>query len=163
MKIQVSFKLFFFSFIVFCCVFIDLVSKHFFVNYFTTSPFVKIIVFPFLDFVLVENKGVSFSFFYNSNHILLSFIIILALLFIGFYVVKKFKSFNILEYYTYALILGGGLGNIISRVVNGFVVDFISVHFFGYYFPVFNLADIFISIAMFLFLYDNFIIIIKRR
>ena len=41
----------------------------------------------------------------------------------------------------YALIIGGALGNTIDRLVNGYVVDFILVHYEQYYFPAFNLAD----------------------
>ncbi len=163
MKTHKLFKVLFFVFIIVCCVGIDFFSKRFFAHYFATSLLEKIIVLPFLDFVLVANKGVSFSFLYNLNHVLLSFIIIIALIAMTFYVVKKFKNFSILEYYTYAFILGGGFGNIISRVVHGFVVDFISMHFFGFYFPVFNFADVFISIAMFMFLYDNFIVKGRER
>ncbi len=161
MKIQALPKLPLFCFIVFCCVVVDFFSKSFFVNYFKASPFVKITIFPFWDFVLVKNKGVSFSLFNGLNHVVLSFITVLALLVIGFYIVKNFKGLTVLEYFMYAFILGGGLGNIIGRIANGSVVDFISIHLFGYYFPVFNFADIFITIAMFIFLYDNFIV--KRR
>ena len=41
----------------------------------------------------------------------------------------------------YTLIIGGALGNTIDRLVNGYVVDFILVHYDQYYFPAFNLAD----------------------
>ena len=41
----------------------------------------------------------------------------------------------------YALILGGALGNLYDRALNGYVVDFILVHYQGYHFPAFNVAD----------------------
>ena len=41
----------------------------------------------------------------------------------------------------YTLIIGGALGNTIDRLVDGYVVDFILVHYDQYYFPAFNLAD----------------------
>jgi signal peptidase II len=40
-----------------------------------------------------------------------------------------------------ALILGGALGNVIDRLLHGYVVDFIQVHYGGWYFPSFNVAD----------------------
>ena len=40
-----------------------------------------------------------------------------------------------------SMILGGALGNVIDRVIHGYVVDFIQVHYAGRYFPSFNLAD----------------------
>lgn len=46
-----------------------------------------------------------------------------------------------------ALVLGGALGNLIDRLQLGYVVDFVSVHYAGHYFPTFNLADAAISVG----------------
>jgi signal peptidase II len=46
------------------------------------------------------------------------------------------------------LILSGAVGNMIDRVMNGFVVDFIDFHYQDFYWPIFNFADIFISIGV---------------
>jgi signal peptidase II len=54
----------------------------------------------------------------------------------------------------YALIAGGALGNLIDRLWHGAVVDFISLHAAGYYWYVFNLADIWISAAVIILIYD---------
>ncbi|EPJ54671.1 MAG: hypothetical protein OFPI_06340 [Osedax symbiont Rs2] len=53
-----------------------------------------------------------------------------------------------------ALILGGALGNLYDRIMQGQVVDFLSFHFGSYYFPAFNLADIAISCGAFLLIVD---------
>jgi signal peptidase II len=55
------------------------------------------------------------------------------------------------------LILGGALGNLWDRVELGYVVDFISVHYQGRYFPAFNIADSAISAGAGLMLLDSFI------
>ena len=55
-----------------------------------------------------------------------------------------------------ALVLGGALGNAIDRVLLGHVVDFISVHYAGRYFPTFNVADSAISVGAVLLLLDGF-------
>jgi signal peptidase II len=52
----------------------------------------------------------------------------------------------------YGLILGGATGNLIDRVIYGYVIDFIEVKIFNYNFPIFNLADSFIVIAFILLL-----------
>ena len=48
----------------------------------------------------------------------------------------------------YALIIGGALGNMADRIIHGAVVDFVSLHYAGYYWYVFNLADIWISLGV---------------
>ncbi len=55
------------------------------------------------------------------------------------------------------LILGGALGNLWDRVALGYVVDFISVHYGGRYFPAFNLADSAISVGAACMLFDSFV------
>ncbi len=55
------------------------------------------------------------------------------------------------------LILGGALGNLWDRLVFGYVVDFISLHYQSYYFPAFNIADSAITVGAILMLLDMFI------
>ncbi|MEM8661669.1 MAG: signal peptidase II, partial [Pseudomonadota bacterium] len=54
-----------------------------------------------------------------------------------------------------ALILGGALGNVWDRIALGHVVDFISVHYGGWYFPAFNIADSAISVGAVFMIYDS--------
>ncbi|MDC9714362.1 MAG: signal peptidase II [Gammaproteobacteria bacterium] len=56
----------------------------------------------------------------------------------------KFKLISL------TLILSGAIGNMIDRIANGFVVDFIDLHYQDFYWPIFNFADIFISIGVLL-------------
>jgi signal peptidase II len=55
------------------------------------------------------------------------------------------------------LILGGALGNLWDRLVLGYVVDFISVHYQGWYFPAFNIADSAITVGAGCMLLDSFL------
>ena len=56
-----------------------------------------------------------------------------------------------------ALILGGALGNLWDRLAQGYVVDFISVHYGGHFFPAFNIADSAITVGAILMLLDSFL------
>ena len=56
-----------------------------------------------------------------------------------------------------ALILGGAIGNLWDRLALGYVVDFISVHYAGRYFPAFNLADSAITVGAGCMLLDSFV------
>ncbi len=102
---------------------------------------------PFLDFILVWNRGVSFGLFSNDALWGRIFLIGFSLVVIGF-------LFNMLRYESRVLpitalgfIIGGAIGNLIDRFVHGAVVDFISLHAQGYYWYVFNIADIWISLG----------------
>ena len=53
-----------------------------------------------------------------------------------------------MEKFGYAFILAGALGNILDRAINGFVIDFIYIHYKDFYWPAFNFADIYISIGV---------------
>jgi signal peptidase II len=55
-----------------------------------------------------------------------------------------------------ALILGGAIGNLIDRATLGYVVDFISVHYGGRYFPAFNIADSGICVGAAMLIIDSF-------
>ena len=54
-----------------------------------------------------------------------------------------------------ALILGGAVGNVIDRVLHGYVIDFIQVHYGRAYFPSFNVADSAITIGAILLILDE--------
>ena len=54
-----------------------------------------------------------------------------------------------------ALILGGALGNVIDRLLHGYVVDFIQVHWKHWYFPSFNVADSAITVGAALLIFDE--------
>ena len=53
-----------------------------------------------------------------------------------------------------ALTLGGGAGNIIDRLVHGAVADFFSFHAYGFYWYIFNLADVAIALGLFALIWD---------
>jgi signal peptidase II len=55
------------------------------------------------------------------------------------------------------MVLGGAIGNMVDRVRLGYVVDFIDVHYQGWHWPAFNLADSFIVVGVVLLLIEGFI------
>ncbi len=133
-------------FIALVTLFADQITKVMIVNNFTdTSSVVKIT--SFLNLVLVYNKGISFGLFNQvdySNYIftILSLIIICFLL-------KWFKDSVILaESLALGLIIGGAIGNVVDRAFRPGVVDFIQLHWQGYYWPNFNIADSAICIGV---------------
>ena len=102
-----------------------------------------------LGFTYVENGGAAFGILQGQRWLFLIFTgvvmaaILLLLLFGKF---RSYQMFNI----SATLIVAGGLGNFIDRLIHGYVVDFIQVQFFE--FPVFNVADCFVVIGSLLLL-----------
>lgn len=109
----------------------DLVSKLYFKNN-------NIEIAKYFSFTYAENTGTGFGLF-RSNNLLFIFITLIAIGLI-LYNYKKEKNFQLgLDF-----ILAGAFGNLVNRLVYGYVVDFIDFKIW----PVFNLADTFIVIGV---------------
>jgi len=105
-----------------------------------------IYVTSFFDLAHIHNFGISFGLF---SGVFPSWVFILIGSLIIIFLFSLFlKSKNILEKLGYAFILAGALGNILDRAINGFVIDFIYIHYKDFYWPAFNFADIYISIGV---------------
>ena len=52
------------------------------------------------------------------------------------------------------MIIAGAVSNIFDRMINGYVIDFVYLHYKEFYWPAFNFADIYISIGICIFLYQ---------
>lgn len=108
----------------------------------------------FFNLVKVWNRGVSFGMFHHLESakyiILLVNITILIILFFWLYNNKS-------HYLTWAigLIIGGALGNIIDRIYNSAVADFLDFYIGKYHWPAFNIADSCVFIGVVLLLFEN--------
>tara|TARA_Y100001960_G_scaffold85312_1_gene91176 strand:- start:271 stop:756 length:486 start_codon:yes stop_codon:yes gene_type:complete len=109
---------------------------------------------PFLDFTLLHNSGIAFSFFSSGGDITRWFLVVVVALILSyiFFLIFKKNSLHYLEATSLVLIFSGGLGNLIDRVLLGYVVDFIHVYYNSHSFYVFNLADSFISLGIIVYL-----------
>ena len=95
----------------------------------------------------VYNYGVAFSFLENKRYLILLFsIILIYFLFNLRKDLPKTKKYDIL----FGVILGGILGNLMDRVFRGYVIDYLETFIFGISFPIFNLADICITLGIIL-------------
>ena len=126
---------------------IDIVSKLLISKIFKVNESIVIIK-DFFNITYVRNTGAAWS-------ILSGFrigLVIVSLVIIGFivYYVYKNKISSMMEKIGYSMILGGALGNLLDRIFYGYVIDFLDFKIFGYNYPVFNLADTFIVIGVFM-------------
>ena len=134
-------------------VFADQISKYLIVQTLTLGETINVL--PFLDFYLIFNTGIAFSFFDEGGE-LGRWILVFLVLLVCLYLVNVLISEELRKYETLALlmILSGGLGNLIDRVVWGHVIDFIHFYYENYSFYIFNLADTFISIGDIIYILD---------
>jgi len=118
----------------------------------------RVEVFPVLDFTLLHNRGAAFSMLAGASGWQRWFFIALALAVSVALVVWIWRAprGDKLLPFSLALILGGAVGNLIDRVVHGYVVDFIHAHWGAAYFPAFNVADSAITVGAVLLLFDAF-------
>lgn len=110
----------------------------------------------FFGFVHSWNHGISFGLFseyhYYSN---IAFSILNSLI-ISYLIYIYYMSDKGILIGAYAIIISGATGNLIDRFINGAVFDFIYLHYQNYHFPVFNLADCYISLGIMMLIYDMF-------
>ena len=103
-----------------------------------------------LNFTLVKNKGAAFSLFSNSTNILTIISILATLILI--IIILKFPPKSFWNFIGLTYLLGGTAGNGIDRLFKGYVLDFFELVPIN--FPIFNVADISINIAIICFLID---------
>ncbi len=136
--------------------FIDLLTKYIVVQNFELYESINIL--PVFNLTYVRNYGAAFSFLADHGGWQKYFFIILAIAVSAMlvYFLYKNKAAQKLQNSAYALIIGGALANMADRSYHGFVVDFLDVYWREWHYPVFNIADIAISVGAGLLILDAF-------
>lgn len=106
------------------------------------------IINSFFSVTYVRNTGAAWSIL-SGNVFFLILISIIALVVIYIYFIKN-KKLTKLENISYGLLIGGILGNLIDRIIHGYVIDYLDFKIINYDFPIFNIADISIVVSIIL-------------
>ena len=144
----------YFFIIIFTIFFLDRITKIKIISNFGDSVY---FVNNYLNFDLIWNIGIGFGIMSTSSSLIYNLItftigfVILFLLYI-FLISKK------LEKISYSIIIGGALGNFYDRLVFNAVPDFIDIHYNNFHWFTFNVADIFISIGVLIFILSNWVV-----
>jgi signal peptidase II len=122
-------------------------------------------IFPFFDLTLLYNYGAAFSFLAGAGGWQRWFFAGIAIGMSVFLLVwlKRTPAQEWWMRLALALVLGGALGNLYDRIIHGYVVDFISLHYGGWYFPAFNLADTAITLGALLLIIDMLFLAERRK
>ena len=112
----------------------------------------EVIIDHFFYFTYTHNFGAAWSLLQGATTLFIAFAIIAV---VGlFYVFYHSKKDEIFTRFGVALVMSGAIGNVIDRVVYGYVRDFIDFVIFGYDFPIFNVADMCIVVGVFLIVFE---------
>ena len=114
---------------------------------------------PVLNLTLVHNLGAAFSFLSDAGGWQRWFFAIVSLVVSIVLVVWLYRlpARQTLLASALALVLGGAIGNLWDRVVLGYVIDFIDVHYQQYHWPAFNVADAAITLGAVLLILESFL------
>ena len=124
---------------------IDIVSKLIVSNLMNVNDSIMIIK-DFFYITYVRNTGAAWSIFAGETLGLVIVSLIIISLIIYYILINKPKTR--IEKLGYSMILGGAIGNLIDRIIYGYVIDFFDFYIFGYDYPIFNLADSFILVGV---------------
>ena len=108
----------------------------------------------FFDLVLTYNRGISYGLLPQDGELGRWALVILSLAAATLFTIWMLRSRSMIVVTALGLLVGGALGNALDRMVYGAVVDFVSLHAFGWRWYVFNLADAAIVAGVIGLLYD---------
>lgn len=139
--------------IILFCVFLDRYTKNEVIINFSENVF---FINNYINIDLIWNTGIGFGFLstessliYNLVSALVGVVIVILCYFI---IISEFSDKLI-----YAIIIGGAIGNFYDRLIFNAVPDFIDLHYDRYHWFTFNVADIFITLGIIIFLINEFL------
>lgn len=139
---------------------LDQASKTWLIQVFGLEQKQPLVITPFMDFVLLWNRGVSYSMFEsNMQWGLVAFSLIVSL------VLWRWlsRTGRRLTAWGLGLIIGGALGNATDRLVYGAVADFVHLFWGNFHWYVFNVADCAIVAGVVLLFYDSWQESVEKR
>ena len=138
-------------FLIIIVFFLDRYSKTFMLSNLNEN---LIYINDFINFDLIWNTGIGFGFLSSSSSLIYNIIsvivgiIVIALIYISLKSDKFDKT-------AFSLIIGGALGNFYDRIFFNAVPDFIDIHYGNFHWFTFNIADIFITVGVLIFLFRS--------
>lgn len=136
---------------------LDLVTKVFFENYYLENGRDIVVIPEFFIFTYLRNTGAAYGMFGESTIMLTIVSIVMIIAFVVYDIFNH--SNNILYLLGFSFVISGAIGNLIDRLFLGYVRDFISIRLFNF---VFNVADIFVTFGVILFMIYFIISIVKE-
>ena len=140
--------------VIFIIFFLDRYTKLLVLNNFSENIF---FLNDYINLDLVWNIGIGFGFLSSTSSIIYNLIttIIAFVILILFYIYLNSEN---LDKFIYSIIIGGALGNFYDRIIYKAVPDFIDLHYNNFHWFTFNVADIFISLGILIYIIRSFFV-----
>ena len=129
---------------------LDIFSKYLAKQFLELEEMIPMI--PSLDLLLVFNSGIAFSMLDFDNAFTRYGLSIIGFILVAYLYSMLRKEEAVINYWALILIIAGALGNLLDRMVDGLVTDFLYFHVDQFSLFIFNLADAFISIGAAIFI-----------
>ncbi len=156
MSIFSNSKFFYINLIIIISIFIlDRVTKLYVIYLDKINSGSEIYLSKYLNIYLIWNEGIAFGLFSFDEKNLYNYLTIFILIIVVFILFWIIKSRGI-QKYALSMISGGALGNLFDRILYRAVPDFIDLHINNFHWFIFNIADIFITIGVFLMILSEF-------
>ena len=139
---------FFFLFLSLTIFIFDRFTKQEIINNFNKSIYY---INDYINFDLIWNIGIGFGFLSTDSSLFYNLVTVTVGIVIIFLLYVFVQSENI-DKFIYSIIIGGALGNFFDRLVYNAVPDFIDLHYNSFHWFTFNVADIFITIGISIFI-----------
>ena len=133
---------------------LDRISKFKIINNFNENTY---FINDFINFDLIWNIGIGFGLLSTSSSILYEIVTLVIGLVILILIYISITS-DKFDKYTFAIVIGGALGNFYDRLIYKAVPDFIDLHYANFHWFTFNVADIFISIGIIFFIMKGYFV-----
>jgi signal peptidase II len=143
--------------IILFCVFLDRYTKNEVIINFSENVF---FINNFINIDLIWNTGIGFGFLSTESSLIYN--LVSALVGVVIVILCYFTIISeVTDKLIYAIIIGGAIGNFYDRLIFNAVPDFIDLHYDRYHWFTFNVADIFITLGIIIFLINEFLKINK--
>ena len=155
-------KKIFYLFLIFSIFLIDRLSKYWAIKNLNIEEKIEVVLSPFLSLNLIWNHGIAFGLLSvdeKSYYNLITGLIIIVTIIVLLMMIKA----RGIEKYGFLMIFGGSIGNIFDRLFYSAVPDFIDFHYENIHWFIFNVADIFISLGVFLLIFKEFVLKDKKK
>ena len=140
---------------------LDLVSKNYAENNFLFGQSYTTFL-PFIDFFLIYNSGIAFGLFDGYGDLASNILLIITIIILAYLIRMLIQEKVQIAKLALSLIIAGALGNIIDRIADGRVTDFLHLEVANFSFFIFNLADAFITLGAILIIYFELIYKAKK-